>query len=629
MPVILFHAGFSTFGGGYVGVDVFFVISGYLITTIIVNELDDGRFSLWRFYERRARRILPALFLVMLCSVPFAWFWLTPFDLQEFGRSLAAVATFSSNVLFWIESDYFGTAAELKPMLHTWSLAVEEQYYILFPVFLLMIWRFGRRWLVPMITLMFVVSLGMAQWGAYHMPDATFFLLPMRGWEILLGVLVAIWLRRGGVIVPSAVAQVLSLLGLAMIIYAIISFDADTPFPSLFALVPTIGTVLLIICAVEGTLVNRLLCMKPIVAIGLVSYSAYLWHQPAFAFARHRTGGEVDKAVLIALGVVSIGLAWVSWRFVERPFRSNTGITRRCLVTGAIACSLAFIVVGAAAHTTRGFERLKLSYEYTDAERHNYKMIKQSTDYDKYARMINEKCHLWVRNTRYLDMDVFSECARSHGAAVVVLGDSHAANLYGIIAKSGHLPFVVGVSQGNCRPHDPGIDCHYGEFIEFLATVGLHVRRVVFHQSGSYLIRGSNGEYEPSFHDNKISFDKGNVIRIVEYLRAIESMGVEAVWLGPFIESRLRPENQLRRVKNIPAINFEVFRQLEAEISEVLAEEEFARYAPFEALYIVPETPVVGDCYLWYDGDHFSSCGESLIASSPRLRHWLFAALVD
>lgn len=144
LPVILFHAGFETFSGGFVGVDVFFVISGYLITTIILSELEQGKFSIANFYERRARRILPALFFVLLVCIPFAWFWLLPSDMIDFSKSLVAVSVFASNIMFWRESGYFDTAAELKPLLHTWSLAVEEQYYVFFPLFLILFWKLGK-----------------------------------------------------------------------------------------------------------------------------------------------------------------------------------------------------------------------------------------------------------------------------------------------------------------------------------------------------------------------------------------------------------------------------------------------------------------------------------------------------
>ena len=163
LPVILFHAGFETFSGGFVGVDVFFVISGYLITTMILADLEQGKFSIVNFYERRARRILPALFLVILVCIPFAWLWLEPYHFVEFGRSLLAVVFFSSNILFWRESGYFANAASEKPLLHTWSLAVEEQYYVLFPLFLMLFWKLGKRWLLLTLGLVFVVSLILAQ----------------------------------------------------------------------------------------------------------------------------------------------------------------------------------------------------------------------------------------------------------------------------------------------------------------------------------------------------------------------------------------------------------------------------------------------------------------------------------
>lgn len=175
LPVILFHAGFETFSGGFVGVDVFFVISGYLITTIILAELNRGNFSIVNFYERRARRILPALFLVMLACIPFAWILLAPADLNSFAKSLVAVSLFVSNVFFWKDGDYFETAAELKPLIHTWSLAVEEQYYVLFPLFLMLFWKFGKRWILVTLGLVFVLSFAVAQWASYAKPAAAFF----------------------------------------------------------------------------------------------------------------------------------------------------------------------------------------------------------------------------------------------------------------------------------------------------------------------------------------------------------------------------------------------------------------------------------------------------------------------
>jgi peptidoglycan/LPS O-acetylase OafA/YrhL len=352
LPVILFHAGFAPFGGGFVGVDVFFVISGYLITTIILAELEQGRFSLVNFYERRARRILPALFLVMLACLPFAWAWLLPDDMEDFSQSLIAVPVFASNILFWRQNGYFDTAAELKPLLHTWSLAVEEQYYVLFPLFLMLFWRIGKRWLLAVMAVVFVVSLMLAEWASVARPAAAFYLLPPRGWELLIGAFAAFYLARvNRAPFGRGLSEVAGWTGLALILYAVFAYSKDTPFPGFYALVPTVGSVLIILFATHETTVGRLVGNRVFVGIGLVSFSAYLWHQPLFAFARYIFGRYADETepglvVFGLLSVVSFALAWLSWRFVETPFRHKGTFGRRAIFTFALAGSLFFIAVG-------------------------------------------------------------------------------------------------------------------------------------------------------------------------------------------------------------------------------------------------------------------------------------------
>lgn len=322
LPVILYHAGLSVFQGGYVGVDVFFVISGFLITTIILNDLKQERFSILRFYERRARRILPALFTVVGSSLPFAWVWMTPVQMEKFSESIMATFLFLSNVYFWRDSGYFAAAAEEKPLIHTWSLAVEEQFYLLFPLLLLLLWKKAGRggfWWVLALT---IASLALAQWGSVADPVKNFLFTGSRIWELTVGAVAAyIMVNR-----PPAPKESIAALGLLMIVFSILVFKDTTPFPSAYTLIPVLGAAFILVFASKDTMTGRLLSLPLFVGIGLISYSAYLWHQPIFAFARIRSISPPPQLEMLMLAVLAMALAYLSWRYIEQPFRrTKTG----------------------------------------------------------------------------------------------------------------------------------------------------------------------------------------------------------------------------------------------------------------------------------------------------------------
>lgn len=327
IPVILFHAGLSLFSGGFVGVDVFFVISGYLITSIVISELESDRFSIMRFYERRARRVLPALFCVTLFCALFAWTAMMPGELERFGKSVAAVAGFMSNIYFWRTTDYFAPAAEDQLLLHTWSLAIEEQYYLFFPLLLMLVWRIGRNRLFWMAALAALVSLALAEWGSRHAPLADYYLLPTRAWELLGGSLLALmpaaWTERIRSRPDGARAG--AWIGLALIVAAMLAFDRSTPFPGLYALLPVVGTVLVIACASADNGAGRLLSSRLFIEIGLRSYSAYLWHQPLLAIARKVYAGNPHLRLPLACAAILLTalLSAVTYRQVETPFRRH------------------------------------------------------------------------------------------------------------------------------------------------------------------------------------------------------------------------------------------------------------------------------------------------------------------
>jgi peptidoglycan/LPS O-acetylase OafA/YrhL len=355
MPVIFFHAGVNLFSGGFIGVDIFFVISGYLIAGIIISEIKQENFSLADFYERRARRIFPALFFVMFSCLPFAWLWLTPSNLIDFGKSLIAVPLFISNGLFWYESGYFEAASELKPLLHTWSIAVEEQFYLIFPIFLIFTWKLGFRWIIALLVIIFFASLFFANWGAYNQPSATFYLLPSRGWELILGILCAFYLSYKNQPSSMILNQLLSILGFACIVSAIIFFDKNTPSPSLYTLIPTLGTALLVLTTTPKTFVYKILTLKIFTGMGLISYSAYLWHQPIIAFTKHRLLiNEFSFYHLFFICVSSLILAYFTWRFIEKPFRNKAIFTSHFILKSSSACIILFCIIGFSFVDTKG-----------------------------------------------------------------------------------------------------------------------------------------------------------------------------------------------------------------------------------------------------------------------------------
>ncbi len=347
LPVVFFHAGFEWFSGGYVGVDVFFVISGYLITLFIVTETIGGTFSLKKFYERRIRRIFPALFLVVLVCVPFSWFWMLPDEWTAFSKSLVSVPMLVSNMQFLREAGYFEVANEYKPLLHTWSIAVEEQYYVGFPIILLVMWRLGKNWLLGTVVSITVASIAIAEWGSHNYPNEAYYSLPTRGWELMLGAIISLcqvfWRIPNNVTLGS---QIATIVGLSLIGYSVFCFDENTRFPGLHALVPTVGTALIIIFATQNTWVHKILSCKLLVGIGLISYGVYLWHYPLLVFGRLGTLDDQNWYLTTSLIIGSFVLAYLSWKYVELPFRDRSKLSRKTIYVFGATVSLLIVGFG-------------------------------------------------------------------------------------------------------------------------------------------------------------------------------------------------------------------------------------------------------------------------------------------
>ena len=365
LAVLLFHADVAC-PGGYVGVDVFFVISGYLITRLILRDFDAGTFSFAQFWERRVRRILPASLFLTVCVLLAGYLFLVPSELEDLAKSAVSHLLLASNVYFWRLDwyGYFGVNADAQPLLHTWSLSIEEQFYFFYPFLLYVLRRRSRATICAVLSGCWIASFLTSVWGLTigDQRIATFYLLPTRGWELLTGAMVAVGFGRS-IPVPRLAAEIASIVGLAGIVGPIFLYDRATLFPAWAALPPCLGCgAVIALNAQRATLVGRALARKPFVSIGLISYSLYLWHWPIFSFHRICFGALLPPAEAWMLIAASLAAGWFSWRFIETPFREHRlGFRRATLFAQAAAAAVLLLAVSSWFWREEGFRDRSLS----------------------------------------------------------------------------------------------------------------------------------------------------------------------------------------------------------------------------------------------------------------------------
>lgn len=485
LPVVFYHLHWSFFSGGFVGVDIFFVISGFLITSIIYREQLNNQFTMRDFWLRRARRILPAMFVMVLCTIIAGAWLLSPDDYHDLGRSVRYQSVFAANLYFLKETSYFAAEAELQPLLHMWSLAVEEQFYIIYPLLLLAIAKFLPRWRLPILLAIFFASLALSSWYVYQDSAATFFLLHFRAWELLLGGLLVF--LPSSQVTTRPIRELASITGLVLVLYAVIRFKHNMVFPGLTALVPVLGAGL-IIWAGESSGVNRVLAWRPIVFIGLISYSLYLWHWPFIAYTRYWLMDAFALPHQLLILLVSLVLAWLSYRFIEGPFRKKTVLnSRKKVFIVSLISILTLATLGELLRKFDGFpqrlsdkERVFLEYPK------NNNIEKQCRDRTVEQINNNELCRLGNLHPK---------------ASILLWGDSHAGVLlpmidtlgvdvyYSTFAACPPLPEVHWPSLFQCKPYNQAV---------MDAVKRLEIRHVVLVSYWSrYLLGVESGSSRP------------------------------------------------------------------------------------------------------------------------------------
>lgn len=633
VSVILFHAQLSC-PGGFVGVDVFFVISGYLITKIIERDLEQRRFSVMRFYQRRIRRIFPALFAMFLVSACIGFYLMPPLELQDLGKSLVAAAAFCSNILFYRQSGYFDTSSTLKPLLHTWTLSVEEQFYIFWPLMLAAFSaRFLSKWKMPGVLLILFGSLLLSAYWVNHLPNAAFYLLPSRAWELALGAVLSIapvpeLLRR----LPRRFADVASLLGLAMLVASITIYDTILPFPGFAALLPCTGAAL-IIAAGEGgaSLGGRVLSLRPLVWTGLISYSLYLWHWPILVFARMFVNRELHTGESVGLVVLTFGISWLSWRSVESPFRNPQmmGGTSRIWVVGGLTMTALFIAIGALLFLSGGFPQRspEVARSLAKEQREANTLLTDSPCLVLYGAMLppREKC-------------LFGAITPASGYTVVLWGDSQAAHFASVLSEIGqHIGITTRqITKANCPPV-PGIrilsdkstdtDCPaFNDIALKTILADQQVRVVVLSARWTPLAEGTMavpmGNQRPNSNDSRQLF----VASLRRTLATLIGSGRKVILIGQVPGGELSPFTCLARARfnhwtESPCLSMPATRPARTEnlVKQALSS---AANANPTARILYPYDRLCGDqtCQLvsngrplYLDATHLSSAGARLI----------------
>lgn len=469
VPILLYHAGVSAISGGFVGVDVFYVISGYLITSIIVPDIAKGGFSLLDFYRRRMVRIFPALFVVLAVTLLVMTQVLFPDDLRALAKSTGAAGLFVSNIDFWLSAGYFGPAAETLALLHTWSLGVEMQFYVVYPLVLLAVRRFAPGREAPVLTGLAVVSFAVAQVWAFTAPTAGFYLLPARAWEMILGGLVAIGALPK--LETARARDVASLAGLGLFLAGLVLIRATSLFPAPWALLPAVGTALLIAYGAEAV-TARVLTTPLFRGIGLISYSLYLWHWPIITFWRFRNDPVLTPMDTVIVVALSFAFATASYFLVERTtIRGWRGGSSARLVAGGVATMAATVAVSWGAWLTAENWR---SYPPE---------VRKVASYAKYDTWPQHKAQ-FIEGTCFVSLGMVYDrenCLKMSATKpnMLLFGDSHAAQYWPAVVDRFTGYNVMQATGAACRPmHGVSTESHCNDFVPYVLDKFLPANKV-------------------------------------------------------------------------------------------------------------------------------------------------------
>lgn len=632
LAAIFFHAGMHWCSGGFVGVDMFFVLSGYLMAAIIVREKQAGTFSLWVFYERRLRRILPALLVTICACVPAAWYLMPPRLLEDFFQSVITALLFIPKAAVWPAEGYFDVASYQKPLLHLWSLTVEAQFYLLFPLLLLACLRMGRKFLVAAVAILLVASLAEAQRSSAQPSVLHFYLFSTRAWELLAGALIAFyecWHGRKG---SRALRYVISGVGMAMLGYAIVMFNPLVPFPSIYTALPVAGTMCLIFALGKDMFLARVLGSSWLAGVGVVSYSAYLWHQPLFVFARLYMPSPPGPLHYWGLTLLALGIAAASWKWVEQPLRNRRLVAPAKMFLLLVPVWTLLMVAGIAGQQSEGF---KDSYALPKSVEESF--VRSPRQKECFAKDNIHDRPDWL-------CDIGSE---DNPISFMLYGDSHALsllpafeekamqmNLHGVFTGTHGCPPLLLIhtvradsSLRNChalnqRVYDY-VKAHQIKKLYLTARWAFYVRDTIGVESEDYLSLTKEGA--EGFAMSRQAFEVG----LAETIRQYNALGVELVIFAQVPRQKADVQqiyhNALSRnpalfnsnlhARFLPRGDHEQWQSTNRLIFAPYANEEKIRFIVLDDVFCDAQVCRFGSDKLsyYYDDDHLSVAGSLLL----------------
>lgn len=638
LSVILYHARFDfydtiIFSNGFLGVDIFFVISGFLITRITVNKIIDNSFSIKNFYLHRIRRIFPMFYLVFFVCTPCAWYILLPDDFVRYQESLLTSVFFISNIFFQnISLEYGAKDSLLNPLTHTWSLSIEEQFYIIFPISILLLLKFNIRYVLIFISIVIFTSLFWAEHMSYHAPTSAFFQLGTRIWELLFGCLIAVLhhMSRNPI---SKHIQIFSYLFGMLLLICSANLTFKHGHPGLITIYPVVGTALIILGSSSLTKWHYPLTNKAFNYIGKISFSLYLWHYPIFSFYRNfdHSITNLEKYFLIILVFV---LSVLSFHFFEEPMRRKVNFQRFIWVMLGLSVPTISVAIYTVIHPNFEQQWRQLGPERLTA---HYKLIEDI--YVKSVPNVSQCVFKLDISNEYYDENDLLECREKFGVPTIIIGDSHAENIFNAMSHSTAFDFILSFAQGGCRPTDcaEGILDQY-IFFEKLLSKGQAITdaNVIYHQSGSHFISDQYGIFDSqlAFDEFKYHISEEKIQTVKSYLENLATLNLrQVIWLGPFIEYRRNPEEIVTKsyrgnlstefLKTNPS-SILIFKDLERILSSQKFHASNVQYIPFNQLYKVDynariEVSPNNFCFQFRDRDHFSHCGEKVMS---KIANW-------